>query len=73
MNTNREIPQFSTASKKSIAVYGLLIGVIIIALILTGIFVIGRLTTTPAFIPPGLIRRHKSVNHHHHWILVTPR
>lgn len=53
MNTNREIPQFSKTSKRNIIVYGLIIGVIIVALIFTGIYVIGRLNATPEFIPPG--------------------
>ncbi|HEY5558063.1 hypothetical protein [Acetobacterium sp.] len=53
MNTNRDIPRFFKTSQKNIIVYGLIIGVIIIALILTGMFVTGRLNATPEFIPPG--------------------
>ncbi|MBC3887821.1 hypothetical protein GH810_05810 [Acetobacterium paludosum] len=53
MNTNREIPQHSKASRKTVVLYLALIGVILIALILTGIILFQRLNTPLQFVPPG--------------------
>lgn len=52
MNTNRKIPHSSKASRKTMFLYMALSVVILIALILTGIFIFQRLNTTPQFIPP---------------------
>ena len=53
MNTNRELPKYSKASRKTRVLYVALLGVILIALIVTGILVFQRLNTTPAFVPPA--------------------
>lgn len=53
MNTNRALPEYSKASRKTRVLYAALLGVILIALLLTAILVFQRLNTTPAFVAPG--------------------
>jgi hypothetical protein len=53
MNTNRTIPRFSKASKKAIYLYVTLIGVILIALLLTGVFIMHQLNHTQKYKPPA--------------------
>ena len=53
MNTNRTIPRFSKATKKTVYLYVTLIGVILIALCLTGFFIMHQLNQTPQYKPPA--------------------
>ena len=53
MNINRNIPRFSKATKKIVLLYVALIGAIIIALFLTGIYIMQQLNKTPKFKPPA--------------------
>ena len=53
MNTNRKIPRFSKASRKSMILYLSLIGVILVALVLTGMAVFQGFNKAPEFRPPG--------------------
>lgn len=53
MSKIQKSPEYSKASRKTRVLYAARLGVILMALIVTGILVFQRLNTTPAFVPPA--------------------